>query len=111
MSEGDEKEVARQIRAALDGPARPLRCDQVESLLEVVRQKNVGEIPYWILVFLTAGLLVIVLLATLAGTELTNRFQLALLIPAVNLVLSPLAAFVIVRKAGRDGAENPLRQE
>ncbi len=99
MTEEDEKELERQIRAALDGPSHPLRGDQVETLLAAVRRRNVGEIPLWSLVLLSAGLLVIALLAFAGGAAQANLLQVALLIPAVNLILSPLAAFVIVRKS------------
>jgi hypothetical protein len=119
MTQGEEKQVERRIRAALDGPSHPLRGDQVEMLLEAVRRRNVGEIPHWSLVVLSAGLLVIALLALFASTGLANGsvpangfalangfaganlVQVVLLIPAINLILSPLAAFVIVRKTSQ----------
>lgn len=106
MTEDEEKEVARQIRAALDGPSHPLRGDQVELLLEAVRRRNAGEIPHWSLVVLSAGLLVIALLALFIsaganGTAPLNPVQVALLIPAINLIFSPLAAFVIVQKTSQ----------
>jgi hypothetical protein len=113
MTEHEEQEVERWIHAALDGPSHPLRGDQVEMLLAAVRRNNVGEIPHWSLVVLSAGLLVIALLALLISAGLVNAFagangssppnpvQLALIIPAINLILSPLAAFVIVRKTSQ----------
>lgn len=94
----DETAARRLIQAALDGPARPLRQDQVEALAARAAarwSRPVPGVPLWALGALCAGVLVVGL-AWLAGSW-KGILQAALLIPLANLALSPVAAWVIIK--------------
>lgn len=93
----DEEADARMIRAALDAPARPLRGDQMNALLQKVAQRRPAAPPLWAPFLLACGLLTILFLGWSTAWNWPGLLQLALLIPLANLALSPLAAYLIVR--------------
>jgi hypothetical protein len=94
--ENDEQSMARLIQTALADPARPLRSDEVDALIQRAVSRRASIFPEWALLVLAAGLLIIAALVWLdgAGSEIA---LLALLIPLANLVLSPLAAYCILK--------------
>lgn len=112
----DEAETARLVRAALDGPARPLRGSQLEALVQSASVRR--SVPGWVLLFLAAGPLAVILLISLVsgggppGLHWSRLAELALAIPAVNLALSPFAALLLyirlVRRPRRADNEKPL---
>lgn len=94
--ENDEQSMARLIQTALADPARPLRGSEVDVLVVRAVARHSRTFPYWALLVLAAGLLIIAGLVWLdgAGSEIA---LLALLIPVANLVVSPLAAYFILK--------------
>ena len=96
----NEQTTQRLIQAALDGPTRPLRADEIEALTRraaACRQGLPLAIPLGALAVLVAGVLCIPGLGWLGDWSWTGILQAALLIPLVNLALSPVAAYLIIK--------------
>lgn len=93
----EEAEVRRWVRAGLDGPARPLRGDEIESLVVRAFARRADLFPAGLLLVLALGPLVIAGLGWFSSGNWNEVLTLALLIPLANLALSPLAAWLVLK--------------
>ncbi|MGI6208135.1 MAG: hypothetical protein ACOYEW_07960 [Anaerolineae bacterium] len=93
-----EQDVPRLIGSALSVPARPLSDRHRRELAAAVALRAQPSFPGWAL-FACCGCILALALFGVAASEAPGGLRMpALLVPAANLFLGPLAAWVIVRR-------------
>jgi hypothetical protein len=98
-----EQDVARLIGSALAVPARPLSYRNASELTARVALRSRPAYSGWALLACAVCLLAMTIFGLLPDSAAEELRLLALLVPAANLLLAPLAAWAIVKR-GRSAA-------
>lgn len=100
LEEQEGRQTAELIRAALTGPARPLRTDQIEALVARAVQRHSHPLPpMWVLILCSLSMIVLTGFGLSASFAFRTLADVVWLLPLLNLLAAPLAAYLIVRKA------------
>lgn len=100
-----ENNLSRLLKSAMDVKAQPLSQDQIRWLVrqavithEPPHKSPAPAFPLWTIIASEACFVVLAVVGYLLPYEWLILKTLSIIIPAANLVLSPLAALAIVRR-------------
>lgn len=98
--EPEEQQTASLVSAALTGPTRPLRSDQIEALVTRAVQRLKHPLPpVWVLSLFALGLILITGLMLPGDFQFRSPVDLIWLLPLINLLTAPIGAYLILKKA------------
>jgi hypothetical protein len=95
--------LERLFKSALGQSARPMTATQIAAIVQrAARLKDPDRFPLLSFAGCIVGLISLVCLGLLGGnTQLPAIHAILVLAPLANLVMSPLAAYVIIKNATR----------